>query len=82
MVHVSTTVWKERDMPHTAISLQGDSEYKAKLSLLAKVKGLTVGQLVRIALDAQFGSEMDSATLFFESGGSQMKQCVAAKGQE
>lgn len=54
-----------------SVSLKGDKQYIQILGLLAKRKGLTIGELVREATDTVFGSDLEkltSAIFFAESG--------------
>lgn len=57
-----------------SVSLKGDKEYIQTLGLLAKRKGVTIGELVREATDTVFGADLDrltSAIFFAESGSDQ-----------
>lgn len=54
---------------NTAVSLEGDKAYTRALKALAYKKGLTVGQLVRRGLDAQYGSELKPHLDFFVEEG-------------
>lgn len=49
----------------TTVSLRGDEAYKQAVTHVAGLNGVDVGELVRIALDKQFGHEIKPFLDFF-----------------
>lgn len=57
-----------------SVSLKADRLYIQALTVIAKKRGKTVGELMRQAADAAFGPELAPIVLFFEQSGNQINQ--------
>ncbi len=53
----------------TAVSLRGDDVYRKAIKAVAAARGISAGDLVRIALDQTFGEELENAASFFTDNG-------------
>lgn len=61
------------------IPCAGDEPFQTKLTMLAELKDMPVGDLVRIAIDATFGSELNDENLtenFFEKRRAEVNQII------
>ncbi len=58
---------------HTNVSIEASPDYVSRLVVYAKLNRLTVGHMVRQALDAQYGEALD---IFFSKPVSIPKQTV------
>lgn len=56
-------------MTSTSISCSGDRQYVALLKAVAAKRGITLAELVRRGLDAQYGDELEQASEFFDANG-------------
>ncbi len=61
-------------MTSTAISVAGDKKYIAAIRALAVRRGDTIAALVRKALDAAYGTELQPILSFFESDETSVSQ--------
>ena len=57
-------------MTATTISVNGDRDFVKQLRLLAVAKGMTIGALVREALDEKYKDKLPQATSFISENGS------------
>lgn len=57
-----------------SVSLKADKLYIQALTVIAKKRGKTVGEIMRQAADAAFGPEIAPIVLFFEEGGNENNQ--------
>lgn len=53
----------------TTVSIRANGEYVRILRALAGARGIPYGQLVREALDAQLGPEIERMRIFFRENG-------------
>lgn len=53
----------------TTVSIEGDRAYVDAFSAVARARGTTMAKLVRQAIDASYGKEINRALLFFASDG-------------
>lgn len=53
----------------TALSVEADKPYIKAMRALAATRGISVGRMVRQALDAQLGVELEPFALFFAADG-------------
>lgn len=58
----------------TAVSLKADEPYMQSVRALAKQRGTTIGELVREAIDAKFGTELEPFVIFFTQNGNPKNQ--------
>lgn len=58
----------------TAVSLNAKKPYVQSLRVLAQKRGISIGLMVRRALDAQLGAELEPLILFFEQVGNKSFQ--------
>ncbi len=60
-------------MPYVSISLQGNRNYKDAINILARRKGVSMGDIVREALDQVHGDELkEIEALFFAQSETRM----------
>jgi len=59
----------------TSISCRGDRAYVLRLKALAAIKGISLADLTRQALDRTYGNEIEGQSAFFDA------QSVASKQQ-
>lgn len=64
-----------------SISLVGDRNYVNALSALAHKRNKRIGDLVREALDAQYGDELKELVSFFENGDASVHQMMLNKSR-
>jgi hypothetical protein len=57
-----------------SVSLKADRLYIQALGVLAKRRGVTMGELMRQAADSTFGADLNPIVLFFEQSGNQINQ--------
>ena len=48
-----------------SVSLHADKDYMDALSVLARRKNMSIGKLVRLAIDAQYSAELAAVTASF-----------------
>lgn len=66
-------------MNSTSISVRGDRIFVRKMRLIAERKGLKLAEIVRNALNKEYGKELDELDLldsFFETDGTSEYQMV------
>ncbi len=51
----------------TNVSVKGDLNLRKALKAVAAARGITVGELVREAIDSQFGQDIEKHISFFTS---------------
>lgn len=64
-----------------SVSLFADQEYHNALSALAHKQGKSLGLLVREALDAQYGSDLEDIVLFFRKGDAKINHSMQNKSK-
>lgn len=64
---------------YTILTCSGDDSYKDAIKLVAAQKGMTIAEMVRAAMDKEYGNDIKQAGVFFASDGSKKKQTDAKK---
>lgn len=65
---------KDKIITSTTVTLQGDQEYKDAVALLARRKKMSMGKLIRLALEAQYGAELGELRSLFADSVTQKRQ--------
>lgn len=64
-----------------SVSLLADREYHNALSALANKQGRGIGKLVREAIDAKYGAEIQDIILFFRNSDAEIKHLMQNKSK-
>lgn len=51
----------------TSVSLKGDDLYKSQVKKVAAMLGMSLGALVRTALDSTYSKELEQLSFFYDS---------------
>lgn len=66
----------------TALSVRGGKPYVQAIRALAEKRGTSIGEMVRQALDAQLGAELERFVIFFTQDGTEIFHSEHVKSKE